>query len=325
MLVLEAQLAQLTSGKLKLASHDLDHALLAVGASGSSVLVSLDDVAGVWLEHLELAREPALDLRPAIASAEYELSDRREASPRSHGSSVHSSPHPGSIVTSPFPPLPRTVTPALLALLPSAPQRPILLDVLNSVLRMHPSINFPHFRARVMAIFNDGSGPEEIGIGPSRADHSEKPTLSFFAAVAAGFALAMQCAPGILGTSSPHSCPSPAPSAVPSVSSLLTLSAHVLGLVEDSVPYDLDFLHALVLRCLCMLHDGMPRVSQAVFATVGKMVNVARLMGLARDPEEFTCGAASKYTLWEAEMRRRMWWDVFYYDLYVSCRVIPFR
>jgi hypothetical protein len=35
------------------------------------------------------------------------------------------------------------------------------------------------------------------------------------------------------------------------------------------------------------------------------------MMGLAMDPDEFP----GKYTLWEAEGRRRVWWDVYYYDL----------
>jgi Fungal specific transcription factor domain len=331
-LILEAQLSQLTSGRMKLSSHDLDHALLAVGSSGSSVLVPVDDVAGVWLEHVDIGRDCGVDFQPAFLgmSNESESHDRRdhtrpEASPCSRGDSVHSSPHPASsaAVSSPLS-IPHlhlsspSVTPALLALLPSARQRPILLDVLGSVLRMHPSLNFPHFRARIATMFVDGSSPGEIGIGPSRADHTEKPTLTFFAAVTAGFALAIQCSSKHGVASSSHASQTPASPALyspPSVSSLLTLSAQVLNLVEDTMPYDLDFLHALTLRCLCMLHDGMPRVNQAVFTTVGKMVNIARLMGLARDPDEFTCGPAAKYTLWEAEMRRRMWWDVFYYDL----------
>jgi len=35
------------------------------------------------------------------------------------------------------------------------------------------------------------------------------------------------------------------------------------------------------------------------------------MMGLAMDPDEFS----GSYTLWEKEMRRRVWWDVYYYDL----------
>lgn len=44
---------------------------------------------------------------------------------------------------------------------------------------------------------------------------------------------------------------------------------------------------------------------------VGKMVNTARTMGLNLDPDEFP----GTYPLFEAEARRRVWWDVFYYDL----------
>ena len=41
------------------------------------------------------------------------------------------------------------------------------------------------------------------------------------------------------------------------------------------------------------------------------MINVARMMGLANDPDDFP----GTYSLFEAEARRRIWWDVFYYDL----------
>lgn len=43
------------------------------------------------------------------------------------------------------------------------------------------------------------------------------------------------------------------------------------------------------------------------------MVNTARMMGLNLDPDDFP----GTYPLFEAETRRRVWWDVFYYDLYV--------
>ena len=37
------------------------------------------------------------------------------------------------------------------------------------------------------------------------------------------------------------------------------------------------------------------------------------MMGLNLDPDDFP----GTYTLFEAEARRRVWWDVLYYDLYV--------
>jgi Fungal specific transcription factor domain len=47
---------------------------------------------------------------------------------------------------------------------------------------------------------------------------------------------------------------------------------------------------------------------------VGKMVNVARMIGLGIDPDD----VPGTYTLFDAEARRRIWWDIFYYDLSVS-------
>lgn len=81
------------------------------------------------------------------------------------------------------------------------------------------------------------------------------------------------------------------------------------------------------------------------------MVNIARQIGLTRDPDE-TSGTPSpldstssqggrksknkandspvtsgrlgaEFGLFESEMRRRMWWDVFYYDLYRYSPLIP--
>ncbi|KIJ39181.1 hypothetical protein M422DRAFT_258072 [Sphaerobolus stellatus SS14] len=111
---------------------------------------------------------------------------------------------------------------------------------------------------------------------------------------------------------------------------LLSLSSHILTLSESTTPYDLSFLHALLLQSLFLLHDGTPRVNQVVFG-IGRMVNVARLMGLGRGPDEFVQGgsrgvkegvvkeeAKGRYTIWKAEMRRRVWWEVFYYDLFIS-------
>jgi len=41
------------------------------------------------------------------------------------------------------------------------------------------------------------------------------------------------------------------------------------------------------------------------------MVNIARIIGLDSDPDEFP----GTFNLFEAESRRRLWWDIFYYDL----------
>jgi hypothetical protein len=86
---------------------------------------------------------------------------------------------------------------------------------------------------------------------------------------------------------------------------------------EISGAYDLDYLVALLLQCLFLLYDNgglrNPSVPQMLFPMVGKMVNVARMMGLWVDPSEV--GQGGRYGLFESEMRRRIWWDIYFYDL----------
>jgi hypothetical protein len=48
------------------------------------------------------------------------------------------------------------------------------------------------------------------------------------------------------------------------------------------------------------------------------MVNIARQMGLGMDPDEFP----GRYSTFEAETRRRIWWDIYYYDLYAPSFVV---
>jgi hypothetical protein len=121
-------------------------------------------------------------------------------------------------------------------------------------------------------------------------------------------------------------------------SQLLRLSEHALRMFENAgMVYDLDYLGACILQVLCGLYGGTTtgdgkkgKLPGGVFANVrrslnildfiahvdwagkmGKIVNIARMMGLAIDPDEFP----GKYSLWEREIRRRVWWDVYYYDL----------
>ncbi|KZV96016.1 hypothetical protein EXIGLDRAFT_592732, partial [Exidia glandulosa HHB12029] len=44
------------------------------------------------------------------------------------------------------------------------------------------------------------------------------------------------------------------------------------------------------------------------------MVTAARSMGLSVDPDD----TPGKYSPFDAEMRRRAWWDVYFYDLFIS-------
>ncbi|KZT04865.1 uncharacterized protein LAESUDRAFT_657038 [Laetiporus sulphureus 93-53] len=183
-----------------------------------------------------------------------------------------------------------------------------------------------------------GKANAKTGAGQQHgAGNSPKPTLSFFAASCAAFALgALVCksnsTSAIANPSQPQEStdrPSTASSSSSSSASqaqaqvkedeadpaaLFALADQALGLFEKTSLYDLDAVIAMILQILYHLHDGQMSVAQGVFPLVGKMINVARMMGLAIDPDEFP----GTYNLFEAETRRRIWWDVFYYDLFIS-------
>ena len=53
--------------------------------------------------------------------------------------------------------------------------------------------------------------------------------------------------------------------------------------------------------------DGRTGVAQGVAPRLARAVGVARLLGLHADPDEFP----GTYGLFEAEVRRRVWWDVY--------------
>ncbi|KAH9851054.1 hypothetical protein C2E23DRAFT_733557 [Lenzites betulinus] len=246
------------------------------------------------------------------------------------------------------------VTAALVAYLPAEPERSRYLKAFRETMLLHPCFNLPNFEQRIAAIFawaeggtvslnagpmskaelardiffpsakpngsskkdqSRGSGPPPGSGGASR--HAPKPTLSFFAAASAAFALGALVArdepPENSDPSPPAVPPSPTDSAGASAT-LFALSEQALQLSEKTAAYDPDSVISMILQVLFMLHEGQMSVAQNVFPLVGKMVNVARLMGLAIDPDEFP----GTYNLFEAETRRRLWWDVFYYDLFVA-------
>ncbi|KAI0088272.1 hypothetical protein BDY19DRAFT_950037 [Irpex rosettiformis] len=258
--------------------------------------------------------------------------------PRLSRGTSHSSPHSFDVPQ---------VTPALLRFLPSTPStRTRYMQSLTELMLMHPCFNIQHFEQRIDAMLSWGEANDtntakrdlarELFLGanskksekekhrgaPPPPSASPKPTLSFFAAACAAFAL------GALMTgddgSDTSTSPSPSFSGSPSEeeivrrstnsTALFALSEQALSLFEKTSAYDLDSVVAMLLQVLYTLHDGQMRVAQTVFPLVGKAVNVARMMGLAMDPDEF----AGTYSLFEAETRRRVWWDVCYYDWLVS-------
>jgi hypothetical protein len=69
---------------------------------------------------------------------------------------------------------------------------------------------------------------------------------------------------------------------------LLVLSKQALAVSELEQQYNLDFISAIILNGLFLLHDGKPRVAHTIYPAMGKLVNIARQMGLHVDPDE--CG-----------------------------------
>lgn len=336
---LEAQIALLNSTAVtpKSAAIPVDRTLLVIGKSGSSLALSLDDVASIWLSHLNVV--PPVRLKLEASTVELPDGDP-----------------PLSAI---FPPIslflsnsstldPPSVTPQLMARLPqSAAMQQRLLDSVNDVLALHPSFNFQHFQTRVHEMFSwssetensecttGDSTPSSTPTYASRDSAPTKPTLSFFAAASAGFALGslvrnrlvpLEDDNATYSDSYPFTDRDPKTSPI----TLFVLSEQTLTIFERSHNYDLDYMVAIILQVIYLLHEGNPRLPHTILPLVsllktsdinddlhihqvGKMVNTARMMGLNLDPDDFP----GTYTLFEAETRRRVWWDVFYYDLYV--------
>ncbi|KAH0831298.1 hypothetical protein J3R83DRAFT_13940 [Lanmaoa asiatica] len=400
----ESQLAQFTAPGAR--SHNFynqpaspstqsDRPLLAVGQSGSSLAISLDDITAVWLDELDLSKDilpiqsaPSYPPCTVYASNHVKVEQAPTVLP-SHDAPSPSDPpvhlllppltayYVSALPTATEPP---SVNPRLLVHLPFAPRRrQKLFDIVEDVLKMHPCFNFKHFKDRAEAMFkwssevdghdnsladppmtqNGASGTlpttskvdtaRAIFFGlpttptSSRTPPTPKPTLSLYAAVAAAFALGtlvdreiteeearLDAAHGDGVTpddssSRPHTrrkpdllpvlnkkCKGVAKDAVCSPAVLFALSQQALSLFEKSNPYDLDSLVTMILHVLYALHDSRTRVVHTLLPEASDFD--PRTMGLDMDPDEFP----GKFNLFEAESRRRLWWDIFYYDLFVS-------
>jgi hypothetical protein len=295
--------------------------VLATGPSGSSsIVVSLEDVASVWLEQLDILKD--VDLR--VSAPEYHTgpSRLRMAFPDMNlfveDASEQGRPQ---------------VTLRLVQQLPDRQTCEQLLNHLQVTMQMHPSFNFPDYRRRVELMLD----PSLYAVG-GNDNVAKRPSLAFFAAAAGGLALGARTAmtpPTDIPMASPANTSPPQhntrpPGGPPPSSShtsqqngastsnlqnaadgLFMLSKQALAVSEFEQHYDLDFIHAVILNGLFLLHDGKPRVAHTIYPTVGKLINICRMMGLHIDPDEFP----GKYSLFDAEARRRTWWDVYYYDL----------
>ena len=326
--------------------------MLAVGCSGSSVTVSLDDVAALWLEHLELPRSYPIETNSSSTSAPVKLE------PVSAELAIHDEPAFPAMVPSfniyyPTSTSQAAVTPSLVALLPSAPTiRSRITTAIEEAMKMRPCFNVKHFRTRAENMF--AWAKEEDGRGTAATSANAKvdlarsiffpnstqapvtpvprsaPTLSFFASVSVAFALGVLVCKENETTSDIDAQKAGTASKNPrvednraassqktaawnkySASGLFALSRQAMTAFEMVHTYDLDAVITYLLQIIYLLHDSRPRVAHFIYPLLGKVIHIGQMMGLSTDPDEFP----GKYNLFEAEQRRRIWWDIYYYDV----------
>ncbi|KAI0046789.1 hypothetical protein FA95DRAFT_1606603 [Auriscalpium vulgare] len=343
-----------------------DRTVLATGMSGSSVTISLDDVAALWIEHIDLPHASPSDpsssspFAPGPSSPQVKLEPSIDVSTAPDEVPFFSTLPPLSIYY-PHGSTTAVVSPTLIALLPAAPSlRSRIVTAIDETMRMHPCFNVKNFKYRSDSMFS-WAKEEDLRTGSAAPSNSKSeiaktiffpsstssdstgslvpparptPTLSFFACVAAAYALGIQACKENEAATNEVEAPKGGHSSKTarlddgarlgshkqsawhktSASGLYALSLQALAAFEMTHSYDLDYLIACILQLLFLLHDGRPHIAHTAYPLVGKMVNAAQLMGLATDPDEFP----GRYTLFEAEARRRVWWDVYYYDVFVA-------
>ncbi|KAI0301299.1 fungal-specific transcription factor domain-containing protein [Russula brevipes] len=252
------------------------------------------------------------------------------------------------------------VTPPLVSLLPSASTtRSRITTAIEETMKMRPCFNMKNFRTRAENMFawakeEDGRAAAGASVSSSntKADLARSiffpssypppsaaplprlaPTLSFFASVAAAYALGVLICkenemasevdfqktstetkiPRLEENRTVHSQKAPVWNKY-SASGLFALSRQAMAAFEMVHTYDLDSIVAYLLQIIYLLHDSRPRVAHVTYPLLGKVINIAYMMGLSTDPDEFP----GRFSLFEAEQRRRVWWDIYYYDVFIS-------
>jgi len=250
----------------------VDRTLLAIGNSGSSLAVSLDDVSSIWLLHLDLV--PPIKLKLEAGAGDLPDGDLP----------LSTTFPPISLFLSNSSSLDRpSVTTQLVARLPqSTDVQQQLLNSVDDVLALHPCFNFHHFQTRVHSMFSWSLETEtyERAVGnstlpstsPSRDSTLARPTLSFFAAASAAFALGSLVqrtndsrSASLEGSNPTLSNPSTSPAA------LIVLSEQALAIFERSDNYDLDYMVAMILQVIYLLHEGRPRLPHTTLPLVSAL------------------------------------------------------
>lgn len=309
-----------------------DRALIAVGHSGSSLIIPSEDVTGIWLNQLGLDHEllPVLAASdPSAAGSDVKQEPTSMALPDESSSGgqpavLHLPPPSTYFTSSPSQRQAPSVSPELVhVLLPPSPKRRRLCNNVEDILAINPSFYWKPFKDRMDVFFK---WAEQTGATasrspmPSKADAARailfnnpaassqatpapQPTVSLFAAVAAAFALGAQASASRSGLSSndrtddvtfsgrplkklsgpsgvgkkaktatgaviPAVPEAKTPATNMSPAALFALSEQALDLFEKSNTYDVDYLIAMILRALYMLHDGQPVIDHRLYPLV---------------------------------------------------------
>lgn len=127
---------------------------------------------------------------------------------------------------------------------------------------------------------NSSRASGSVASGSSSNMNAPKPTLSFFSAACAAFALGALVArdDDLRPEGGDPSTPTPGAgggdtSGTPAM--LLALSEQALQLFEKTAAYDLDTVIAMLLQVLYMLHEGQMSVAQSVFPLVSARFSVS--------------------------------------------------
>ena len=371
--IVESQLAQIFAGGLRVPTtitstssdnfpfpHN-DRTMLAVGSSGSSLTISLDDVAALWLEHIEFPRSYPIETGTSFTPSSSSPSAPVKLEPSSTELAIHDEPAFPAMIPSfssfyPTSSSQAAVTPSLVAILPSAPTiRSRIISAVEDTMKMRPCFNVKHFRTRAESMFawakeEDGRGAAGTSANntnakaelarsiffstsctPTPVTQAQRPapTLSFFASVSVAYALGVLVCKENETISDSDAQKAGVVSKNPrlednrtasqkvaawnkySASGLFALSRQAMAAFEMAHPYDLDAVVTYLLQIIYLLHDSRPRVAHVIYPLLGKAIHIGQMMGLSTDPDEFP----GKYNLFEAEQRRRIWWDIYYYDV----------
>jgi len=157
----------------------------------------------------------------------------------------------------------------------------------DDVLALHPCFNFHHFQTRVHSMFSwslETEAYEHVAgnstlpsMSMPREPTLAKPTLSFFAAASAAFALGSLVqrtddnrSASLEGDGPPLSDPYLLPDNDLSTSpaALFALSEQALAIFEKSYNYDLDYMVATILQVIYLLHDGRSRLPHTILPLV---------------------------------------------------------